>query len=38
MTRIAVRAVRHAALGVTLGVALAYAVVMVVCGPRGRPA
>lgn len=38
MTRRAVRAVRRAALGVTLGVGLVYAAVIVCCLPRGRVA
>lgn len=37
MTRLALGAVRRAALGVTLGVALAYATVVVFCLPRTRP-
>jgi small basic protein len=36
MTRNVVRAVRRVALGVTLGVGLAYAAVLVLCSPRAR--
>jgi hypothetical protein len=38
MTLRAVRAVRRAALGVTLGVGLVYAAVWAICLPRGRAA